>query len=173
MPDTIVYATSLLPAAEMHTRIARAHQSAAAQALLESLKAGFAPRISSKSHSRTAIAAAAGTAGITNLGVDLEYMDPARPFAALAGFLIGAETMPVGAAGFYRCWTFAEAHFKAFQKLPLEGGIRRVAALSDSDERCQLDDGTHVLLQRIADRFQLCLVWRSTHDACELRYLQP
>jgi hypothetical protein len=128
--------------------------------------------VTSKSHSRSVVAAAAGDAGIAALGIDIEFSDEGRPFADLACFLTGTVPMPMGAGTFYRCWTFAEAYFKAFQKAPEERSIREISTLSQSAERYRLDDGTQILLRRIAERFQLCLVWGSTLQECGLRYIQ-
>jgi hypothetical protein len=172
MPGTIFYATSFLPAADARTRASRQRQSAAAQDLLEFLKAETESNASSKSHSRAAIAAAVGDTGILTLGIDIEFMEPDRPFAALAGFLSEAAPTQIGAEAFYRCWTFAEAYFKAFQRLPPDSAVRAVATHTDADDRYRLDDGTHILHRRIAQRFQLCLVWRSPEDDCELRYMR-
>jgi len=172
MPGTILYATSFLPAADSSARISGQHQSPAARSLLELLKAGIASSVSSRSHSRAAMAAAVGDSEILNLGIDIEFMDPERPFAALAGFLVEDAPRDIDAETFYRCWTFAEAYFKAFQRAPSDRAVRTISTLENSGQAVRLDDGTQLLHRRVADRFQLCLVWQATGDACALRYVE-
>jgi hypothetical protein len=118
------------------------------------------------------MAAAVGDSEILNLGIDIEFMDPERPFAALAGFLVEDAPRDIDAETFYRCWTFAEAYFKAFQRAPSDRAVRTISTLENSGQAVRLDDGTQLLHRRVADRFQLCLVWQATGDACALRYVE-
>jgi hypothetical protein len=171
MTGGILYATSFLPA-DAVARIPRKLQSRAARDLQSLLTAGVTPHATSRSHSRAAIAAAVGDQTVLGLGIDIEFMDPDRPFAALAGFLVEDAPRDIDAEIFYRCWTFAEAYFKAFQRAPPHRAVRTVSTLENSGEAARLDDGTQLLHRRIADRFQLCLVWQATGDACELRYVE-
>lgn len=171
MPGTIFYATSLLPLADAHARIPRLRQSAAARDLQEFLSGGIAPNVSSRSHTRAAVAAAVGDAQILTLGIDIEFMEHGRPFAALAGYLTENVLAEIEAADFYRRWTFAEAYFKAFQQLPPDRAFHAVAKLPDN-ERLTLDDGTKILQHPISERFRLCLVWRASQEECDVRRIQ-
>ncbi len=169
MPGQILYATSQLSAPDLGERVPRGRQSAAAQRLLETLNANIAPAIGSKSHSRAVVAAAVGDAEITALGIDIEFMDEDRPLADIARFLSKGAPEKIGPEAFYRCWTFAEAFFKAYQHLPPERAVLCVGKQKGADGEYELDDGTRLLHRRIADRFQLCLVWRSSVVPCEPR----
>jgi hypothetical protein len=171
MPGTILYATSLLPVGDAYARVPRARQSEAARDLQVLLSAGVASNVGSRSHSRAAVAAAVGDAQILTLGIDIEFLDDGRPFAALAGYFSANVPPEIGAADFYRRWTFAEAYFKAYQLLPTNDALSAVGRLTDN-EVLSLDDGTKVLQQRIAERFRLCLVWRALHEGCDVRYIQ-
>lgn len=170
MVGDILYATSILPARFAGERIARRRQSSAAQHLLELLEAEGVPTVESKSHSRTAIAAAAGNAEGLSLGIDIEWMAPGRPFATLSSVFLESAPTQLGGDDFYRCWTFAEAYFKAFQRLPSESNMRYFIANTIPNSVLRLHDGANVLQRRIADIFQLCLVWRTaTSQPCEVR----
>ncbi|MGD0142131.1 MAG: hypothetical protein ABSC92_03140 [Rhizomicrobium sp.] len=171
MTGTILYATALLPVEDACARISRQRQSAAARNLQELLETSLPPKLSSRSHSRAAVAATVGDAQILALGIDIEFMEQSRPFAALAGFLTKFAPAHLGADEFYRCWTFAEAYFKAFQRLPPDLAIHSVGTQADPDGTYQLPDGTHLLHRRIADCFQLCLVWRLSIETCDLQYI--
>jgi hypothetical protein len=171
MAGTILYATSLVCAAHAPTRIPWQRQSAAARALQDSLSGGIAPAVSSRSHSRVAVAAAVGDAQVSALGIDIEFMDQGRPFAALAGYFTEDVPADLDAVVFYRLWAFAEAHFKAFQLLPTNNAFRAVGKLSDN-ETLTLDDGTTVLQHRVSEQFLLCLVGRAMQDECDVRCIR-
>ncbi|HWY14498.1 MAG TPA: hypothetical protein VNX86_05075 [Rhizomicrobium sp.] len=161
MTDTILYATLILPARKAGERLARRHQSAAAQRLLEVLGDGFAAHTKTVSHSRHAIAAAVGDAVGLSLGIDIEWMCPDRPFAAIAGLLLDPPPAQIGAAEFYRGWTFSEAWFKAFQRLPPERDLRAIVTRPACNDVQDLPDGAQFLQLVIAGEFQLSLVWRA------------
>jgi hypothetical protein len=172
MLGRILYATSELSARDLGERLPRKRQSAAAQHLLQILSDELVPTAGSKSHSRAVVAAAVGDAGIAALGIDIEFMDDDRPLADIARFLSKSAPENIGSEQFFRCWTFAEAYFKAYQQLPPDRAVRRVGELRGADGECELDDGTHLLHRRIADRFLLCLVWRSFVASSEPRFMR-
>ncbi len=161
MADTILWAVSILPGHDAGARLARGHQSVAARRLLEALGDDFAAHKKTVSHSRHAIAAAVGNAEGMSLGIDIEWMCPDRPFAAIAGVFLDPAPAQIGAAEFYRGWTFSEAWFKAFQHLPPERDLRAIATRPASNDVQHLPDGVQFLQLVIAGEFQLCLVWRA------------
>lgn len=173
MTGRISYATTFLPVADMRARMPRKLQSLAARELQDFLSAGIAPHVSSRSHSRAALAAAIGDADIHALGIDIELIEQGRPFTALARFLVPDASTDIGAREFYRCWTFAEAYFKAFQRLPTERHLHTIGQMPDADSRIALEDGTQVLLHLIEGLFQLCLVWRASQEPAEIQYFPP
>jgi hypothetical protein len=113
------------------------------------------------SHSRQAIAAAVGDAEGLCLGIDIEWMCPNRPFAAFAGLFLNPPPARIGAVEFYRGWTFSEAWFKAFQRLPPERDLRAIVTRPARNDVQHLPDGAHVLQLVVAGEFQLSLVWRA------------
>ena len=119
----ILYTTAILTGVAMAARPARKRQSAAAQHLLENLQRNLTPTATSKSHSRAAIAATAGDAEGLMLGIDIEWMAPDRPFGEIMRVAFGTAPSRMGMENFYRCWTFAEAYFKAFGHLPPESAM--------------------------------------------------
>jgi len=171
LPGTILYATSLLPAQDSSERVSRQLQSAAAQGLLDFLQTGVSTGAGSKSHSRAAVAAALGDTEIPALGIDIEFMAEDRPITEMARYLWKCAPANIGLEEFYRRWTFAEAYFKAFQHLPPDWAVHSVGNEADARGTRRLRDGTHLSHSLIADRFQLCLVWRSSAERCELRYI--
>lgn len=172
MSGSILYATSHLVADTLGRRIARQRQSSAARQLLETLEAEIAPTARSKSHSRTMVAAAVGNVAGLSLGIDIEWMAPDRPFAAMTGIFLKAAPAQIGMEEFYRGWTFAEAYFKALQHLPRESDIQNVAAGSTHDGVLRLSDATNVLQRRIDNVFQLCVVWHAPAlQSCSARYI--
>jgi hypothetical protein len=123
------------------------------------------------SHSRCAVAAAVGDANGLLLGIDIEWMSPDRDFAAIAGFFLDPPPAQIGAVDFYRGWTFFEAYFKAFQRLPPERDLRAVIACSGHDMQ-NLSEGAHLLQLNVAGEFQLSLVWHApTLQTCVLRHV--
>lgn len=158
----IVYATDILSADDATGRIPRHVQSAAAAHLLEKLGGpDFARKVSSKSHSRAAIAAAASDVTGLLLGIDIEWMAPHRPFAAIASGYLGIDAAQMDAERFYRGWTFYEAYYKALQRFPPVGLVELAIAQHNEGVANRLSDGMCVLYRRMADAFQLCVVWHA------------
>jgi hypothetical protein len=110
------------------------------------------------------IAAAVGDARGLSLGIDIEWMNPDRPFAEIAGTILPSVPSHVGGAAFYRGWTFGEAYFKAFQRPPPEDVLFNFAFGGAPDGIHRLVDGVRALTHRIAEVFQLCVVWRADGD---------
>jgi hypothetical protein len=123
---------------------------------------GFAAKARSKSHSRAAIAAAAGNVPGLKLGIDIEWMAPRRSFAAIARTYLDVAVTDMEASGFYRGWTFFEAYYKAVQRFPDSVLIASAIAQDSEGVVCSLDDGVFFLHRRVAELFHLCLVWRSS-----------
>jgi hypothetical protein len=172
--STILYATAKLEGPPARERPSRRMQSAAAQNLLCTLGSGFASVVHSKSHSYAMVAAAAGDAPELLLGIDIEWRKPNRPFAELAGFFadIGAEKL--GMAEFYRLWTFGEAYFKAFQRLPTSSQLQEVRSFDRGAQDMRLSDGTCLFQCLIEGDYALSLVWRSKGgQPCSLRNISP
>jgi len=153
----IIYATRLIAAAPLDTRLPRAAQSQAARALLDRITAGTHMAFS-KSHSRTAVAVAASHNAGVSVGIDIEWMAPERPFTTVALGYLGTAAAGVAVSDFYRAWTFYEAFFKAFQRPPAPAAIEETLS-SSARSVCQLRDGTRVIQHCVADGFQLSLVW--------------
>lgn len=165
----IVYATSLLPAPTIHDRVARTIQSEAAESLLATLNVPpFTTSRSSKSHSRALVAAAIANTDVIALGIDVEWISPKRPFMAILRTFAPTLSGVVEQDGFYRAWTFLEAHYKAFQRWPQEDDIKQVLRRMPSDEPWQTSSGTQLLQHRVADLFELTLVWRCP-SPCKIR----
>ena len=164
----ILYTTDVLPADDVTGRMSRGTQSAAATRLLEGLGGpGFVAKAHSKSHSRAAVAAAAGNMSGLMLGIDIEWIAPHRPFAAIARGYLGIAVAEMEASAFYRGWTFLEAYYKAFQRFPASTLIASAIAQDSEGAACCLDDGVYFLHRRVAELFQLCLVWRpSASEDC-------
>jgi hypothetical protein len=173
VPTHIAYATKLICPQRLDTRLPYARQSAAAAELLERL-AGWEgpPRAFSKSHSRAAVAAAITPNPHISVGVDIEWMAPERPVAAIARSLMDDDApVDITVADFYRLWTFYEAHFKATQCAPPRPAMLEFIAARAGDGVRRLGDGTHVVEHRVTEDFQLCLVWRGIQADCVPRYL--
>jgi hypothetical protein len=133
--------------------VARALQSAEAEALLQELRAKSGPEgPSSKAHSRALVAAAAAPRG--RIGIDVEFHAPGRRIRDVARWLMGADARDDGAA--YRVFTFYEAYFKAVGVFPSAAAMRAIAG--NVEGRCKVDEFD--VLHRIAERdFTLTLVW--------------
>jgi hypothetical protein len=165
----IAYTSELIGAGQPGDRIPRARQSAAASRLLEALAGDEGrPLATSKSHSRSAIAVAMSTAAALPLGIDIEWITPARSIAAIAGNFLGDTGRGIGVADFYRGWTFYEAFFKAFQRSPSPALVLESIERPDTPSVHLLSDGTRILQHRIADAFQLSLVWSGNDDSAPL-----
>jgi hypothetical protein len=150
----ILYAIDRLPVADPTGRVPHRDQSAAAAQLVARLGPAT---LTSRSHSRGMITAAAGDA--LALGIDIEWRKPGRDFANLARAFLERAPDRMTAADFYRGWTFHEAYYKAFQRFPGEADVS--AVLAAESETVTLTGGTQVLQRGVAQMFQLCLVWRA------------
>ncbi len=158
----ILYAADVLSTDDIHGRVPRSRQSAAARDMLERLAGTeFSPSARSVSHSRAAIAVAVGDAPELVLGIDIEWMAPDRPFGAIARTFLASASEQMSCAEFYRGWTFFEAYYKAFQRFPDAGLVEHVISQAAHVDAYRLADATYVTQHRVADIFQLCLVWRS------------
>ena len=165
----VVYTTGLLGTGQPGDRVPRARQSAAASRLLERLVGHEGrPLASSKSHSRSAIAVAMSVGAEHPLGIDIEWITPARPVAMIARSFLGDTGRMIGVADFYRGWTFYEAFFKAFQRSPSPARVLELIERPDLRSVHRLGDGTKVLQHRLADAFQLSLVWSGDDDSIPL-----
>jgi hypothetical protein len=164
----IVYAATAIAGAELGERVPHRVQSQAAAALLTRLTRTELSA-SSKSHSRALVAAAAGDGTSLTLGIDVEWMSPQRPFAAILQSLVPSISCPLDCQSFYRAWTFLEAYFKAFQELPNSRDVEMILKTA-ADRRAQvIGNGASVLHRNVHESFALCLVWKSS-ELCEVRY---
>ena len=152
----IIYAAQIIAAGPPGRRLPRAMQSQAARDLLARI-AGETQTTSSRSHSRAAVAVAASPRAGLSLGIDIEWIAPERPIAAIARDYLGAASAGLSVREFYRAWTFYEAFFKAFQRSPSPAAIAEV--LASRADMCRLHDGTQIVQRRVKDGFQLSLVW--------------
>lgn len=117
------------------------------------------------SHSR-GVAAAAIARG-ARVGIDVEYMCLRRDTSAILDVFLGPQEKPVSLAAFYRAWTFGEAYFKAFGRLPGSEALWRVidvhAGDGASDGAYRVDCGKNgaagVLHCVPFDDFALTIVW--------------
>lgn len=171
MARAIICATSMLPHVEASARVPRSQQSEAAHALLEGLRRRLAVSVETISHSRAAIAAAVGEGDGLSLGVDIEWVRKDRPFSALAGFAFGVMRSGWRPIEFYRTWTFHEAYFKAFQRVPPVADLRTVADFGNGCAIRQLSDEVRLQQLPVAGQFHLSLVWRAPMiDTCAPRF---
>lgn len=154
----LYFAFSLAAVMAPTARRPRAAQSAAAAALLSSLRAraGLWAGPSSKSHSRAACAAAVVADG--PVGIDVEFACPSRDRAGMARFLLDEAQEP-SLRDLYRLWTFREAYFKAFGAMPgarlLHHAHQAIAANPDGYHL----EGFAVRHLEIAAAFQLTVIW--------------
>ena len=164
-----VYATGLIGPGQPGDRVPRVRQSAAASRLLDVLAGDEGRPLSrSKSHSRAAIAVAMNAAAEHPLGIDIEWITPARQIAMIASNFLGDAGRAIGVADFYRGWTFYEAFFKAFQRSPTPARVLELIERPDTRPIHRLSDGTNVLQHRVADAFQLSLVWSGNDESVPL-----
>jgi 4'-phosphopantetheinyl transferase len=162
----ITYSAAAITGASLSERVPHRVQSRAANALL----AGLAGAVTSKSHSRSLVAAAAGDAVSLKLGIDIEWKSQHRPFDAIMKSLVPGLTCRLDAAAFYRAWTFLEAYFKAFQELPDPADIEVVAASDVRNLPQPIGNGAWALHHSVLEAFELCLVWQSP-DLCAVEFL--
>jgi hypothetical protein len=127
----------------------------------------------SKSHSRSAIAAAASTVRGLAVGIDIEWTGSPRKVGAIAEWL----GLPAGAEitrnDFYRCWTFREAYFKAIQAWPCQELFEQMIAQRPVAGIVHLSDGMHLLGRYVADDFYLSLIWKDDGDKIDVPVFVP
>lgn len=152
----LLYAVSSLAGVAPGARPPRARQSAAAEALLQSLRVELPEGAASKAHARGMAAAAVTAQGC--VGVDLEYRQPGREIGAIAAWLLGAPAPDEASA--YRVFTYREAYFKALGDWPSVALLGEVAEAGVRD--FQTADRLNVRHEPIADDFVLTLVWSSS-----------
>jgi hypothetical protein len=153
LPGGPCYDVGFVGGERRSARVARSLQSAAAEALLQELRAqtGIAAH-SSKAHSRALAAAAVARARV---GIDVEYRAPERRIEEIGAYLMG--TPPRDASAAYRVFTFREAYFKAFGEWPDLALMHRAAdAAEPGDWACGRVNVRHV---PIGEDFNLTLVW--------------
>ncbi|GAA0572688.1 4'-phosphopantetheinyl transferase superfamily protein [Rhizomicrobium electricum] len=170
--DRILYGVDVIPADDVRARQAHRVQSPYASALATRLSAaaGSAGMVS-KSHSRAMVAAACAVPPVTALGIDIEWMAPDRPFDAILANFLPSFATPVACNGFYRAWTFLEAHFKAYQCWPREKELRQVLAGPARDDSWQTVEGNYLLQHQVGGDFQLTVLWRSDQP-CGIKYVR-
>jgi hypothetical protein len=158
----IFFATDILPTEDITRRVSRRAQSSAASRLLERLTGnGFNPTAQSKSHSRGIVAGTVGNIPELLLGIDIEWMAPDRPFAAIAHTFLESAPERMEPEDFYRGWTFFEAYYKAFQRFPDAASVHDVLRRASDGGVLRFHDGTQLMQKRVAETFQLCIVWRA------------
>jgi phosphopantetheinyl transferase len=160
----IRYAARPLPGAVPGIRPPKAVERDAGRAL----QAGLDPAAAlfSRSHGRGLIAAAVAAPPVTALGIDIEWMDPARRMPTIAAHFLGQAPDDLTPEQFYRGWTFGEAWFKVFgANPPLD--LIRIAGANRSGSTIAV--GPAWLLQTLpAPGFVLSLVWAGPAGvACE------
>jgi hypothetical protein len=149
------YAIVQAAGAAADARLPRAAQSASADEVLRQLRyrSGISAGPSAKSHSRAMAAAAVAPNG--HIGIDVEYRSPGRPIRAIVRLLAGEGAGDEKTA--YRVFTFVEAYFKAFARLPDRPLTHAVACATEPLIRPRGDMG--VLHIAPAQAFVLTLVW--------------
>lgn len=117
-----------------------------------------------RSHSRGLGAAArACLAGPSQLGIDLEYLDPTRNWPSILHKIAGdiPDAHPARACSI---WTLAEAWYKAFGHWPAADVLNAAARLrSEAQGVSELAPSTFWYAQNLAPGFQLSIVWRGTY----------
>lgn len=168
----ILYAIGTIPGADLGARQPHALQSQEAARLADALRrrAGPVAQIS-KSHSRAMVAAACAAPPVTALGIDLEWMAPNRPFAAILRTFWPTAPDHVECHAFYRVWTFLEAYYKAHQRWPEPDDINDVLTAPLSDLIRTTPGGSRILQKRADDNFQMTVLWQADApcDAEELK----
>ena len=140
------------------------HSRAAQRALADKMTAKMGPdwRLWSRSHSRGTVAIAAGNSPLTQLGVDVEYADPRRPWREIAAAYLPEfhSRLGVDISALCRLWTFGEAYLKAFGSVPEPDLLRRVLhAPLPEDEPVAFADRRYWYSEILPDDFWLTLVW--------------
>ncbi len=72
------------------------------------------PSFTSRSHSRGVAMTALGATGVCALGVDVEHIDPRRPWRDILTFAGATKAAAASDAACCRAWTILEAWYKAF-----------------------------------------------------------
>ncbi|HKD22044.1 MAG TPA: 4'-phosphopantetheinyl transferase superfamily protein [Rhizomicrobium sp.] len=106
-----------------------------------------------------------------SLGIDIEWIAPERPVASIARSFLGDASADITVADFYRFWTFHESYFKAFQRTPETALALELIGQGARDGVRRLHDGTKILQHRVAETFQLSLVWSGAGDDCVPHHL--
>jgi hypothetical protein len=116
--------------------------------------------ILSHSHSRGIIAVASASAPVTKLGVDVELIDPTRPWREIAAiYMPAAAGASLRTSDFCRLWTFGEAHFKAFGETPSPDLLVDVARLPVSGEVLEFGPNRFWRSEKLDEVFWLSVVW--------------
>jgi phosphopantetheinyl transferase len=144
--------------------VAARHPKPAQRAVAAEITRKIGPdwRLWSRSHSRGTVAVAAGNSPLTRLGVDVEYVDPKRPWRDIAAAYLpdfGSESL-ADASTLCRLWTFGEAHLKAFGSVPTADiltNVMRTAA--PDDEPIRFGARRYWYSEALPDDFWLTLVW--------------
>jgi hypothetical protein len=158
----LLYVVEPLAGVAPGARPPRVAESAAAEALLQKLRARLPAGRSSKAHARGLAAAAVSTEGV--VGIDLEYRQPGRDIGAIARWLMGQAAADDAAA--YRVFTYREAFFKATGDWPGAPLMRAVAEARTPEFRAP--DGLRVRHENLGEAFVLTLVWSSAAAATRL-----
>ncbi len=113
------------------------------------------------SHSRGVVAAA--IAHGARVGIDVEYMCPKRNTGAILEVFLGPMDKPVSRVAFYRAWTFGEAYFKAFGRLPGAESLARIVEHHVDDGLYRIERRENaavgVLHSKPFQNFSLSIVW--------------
>ncbi|MDP3735780.1 MAG: hypothetical protein Q8R02_00230 [Hyphomonadaceae bacterium] len=143
--------------APVTTRHRREDQRRVAREIRQAAPAGS---ILSHSHSRGIIAVASASLPVVKLGIDVEFIDPARPWREIAAvFMPAAAGTSLGDSDFCRLWTFGEAHFKAFGETPSPDMLVEVARLPIDDEAREFQPRRFWRSEKLAEGFWLSVVW--------------
>lgn len=122
------------------------------------LQAGVPDARVSRSHSRGLVVVASAGSPITRLGVDVEFLDAARPWPEIGSLLVPASLgIDLNPEDSCRLWTFGEAYFKAFGQLPAPKLFLLAAKSADGRHGGDL----YWRSERLPDDFWLTLVWEN------------
>lgn len=163
----IFYGVRAISPPPLRVRVPHRQQSAEVRRLLADLSARVpAPCLATEerrslSHSRRV--ACATIAHHSRVGIDVEYICPRRDIHGIFESFFGPMVKPVSPAAFYRAWTFGEAYFKAFGRLPDTENFARVVE-HHADEgayRVEFPESAAfgVLHSKPFDDFALTIVW--------------
>ena len=167
----VFYGARALAPPPLGARVPRRRQKEAVRYLLAEVSArapvgcSSVTEYQSMSHSRRIVAAAIGRGG--RVGIDVELMCPRRNTGAILEVFLAPMDNPVSLSAFYRVWTFGEAYFKAFGRLPGSEALSQVIDVhagdgtSDGAYRvdCRKNGAAGVLHSVPFDDFALTIVW--------------